>query len=95
MERCLECKWRTCAENKKCDIKNYKYENPYKKLENYIYENLRNYGNAVLDKKDYKRLGETKIIADLELNGFKNIKIIEGHSRRKIVWAETVKKGDY
>lgn len=88
MERCLKCEFRTCNENAKCEIKNYKYLNTYRKLDNYVYRNLKRYGNALLIKKDYRVLGEDRIKRDLELNGFKNICFTTTEYRSVIVWAE-------
>ena len=88
MERCLKCEFRTCNENAKCEIKNLKYFNSYRKLDNYVYRNLKRYGNALLIKKDYRVLGEAKIKRDLELNGFKDIRFEHTTYRAVIVWAE-------
>lgn len=94
MERCLKCKFRTCAENKKCEIKNYKYINQYRKLDNYVYLNLKDYGNALLSKKDYRILGERKIKEDLEHNGFNNIHFTYTEHKGVIVWAEKEGKNE-
>lgn len=56
-------------------------------LESYIYSNLKNYKNAVIDNAVYKKLGEKKILADLKAHGFDcqirttYIKITDGNFR--------------
>lgn len=73
--KCLTCKYRSCADDYYCQQIIYKYKNAYKKLENYAYDSLKRFGNTIISKEDYEALGERAIVEDLELNGFKDIKL--------------------
>lgn len=40
-------------------------------MEDWIYRNLKNYGNCFIDEKTYKKLGKENILSDLLIHGFK------------------------
>ncbi len=47
-------------------------------MENYIYRNLKVYGNTYLDNKLYKKMGQKRILDDLKKHGFEcEIKIFK------------------
>lgn len=39
-------------------------------LDNYVYENLRKFKNALISEEEYKKLGEKRILEDLKREGF-------------------------
>ena len=46
-------------------------------LDQYVYNNLRKYGNTIIGESAYKRFGKNKILKDLEKHGFNcNIRIV-------------------
>ena len=48
-------------------------------LDEYVYRNLRKYGNCVISERDYRRYTKTKILADLLEHGLKcDVRIIKG-----------------
>lgn len=40
------------------------------KLDNYVYDNLKKYGNTIISSYDLKRHGKSKIKEDLKRHGF-------------------------
>ena len=39
-------------------------------MEDWVYRNLKNYGNCFLDEKTYKKVGKKAILVDLKKHGF-------------------------
>lgn len=74
-KECNNCSIRMCKSNTDCiyRAKKLNYDLPLdKKFENYVYFNLRDYGNCYIGEREYNILGEDKIKADIIKNGFKN-----------------------
>lgn len=76
--KCNNCMVRDCENNKECiyRAKKLNYDLSLdKKLENYVYFNLNDFGNCYISNNDYKKIGEKNIIKDIINNGFESAKI--------------------
>ena len=81
--KCKECEHLHCDYyesyyGKECESLEIKLDNPYRKLQNYVYLHLKKYGNSLIANTTYTLLGEKEIIKDLKKNGFKKVKIEKG-----------------
>jgi hypothetical protein len=93
---CLKCNVMHCdyktktTKNgvKKCSNIKSKLKNKYRKLQNYVYFNLKKYGNTIIGDVVYERLGKEKIKQDLSQNGFEDIYISKGTFGSIIVTAK-------
>lgn len=89
--KCISCKFVHCGYNPNCELISTKMYNKYKKLNNYVYNNLKHYGNALIGQATYEILGEDVIIKDIKGNGFKNVKIRKVDKDSYIITGEEVK----
>ena len=69
----LHCGWYEAFNREPCPISKRKLKNKYSKLNKYVYENLRKYGNTLVSNETYDTLGEKAIIEDLKANGIDNV----------------------
>lgn len=79
-EICTKCKYAHCDwfkvdNNLECPLRKRKLENKYRKLQRYVYDNLKRYGNTIVSQITYNTLGEDGILNDLKENGIDNVKI--------------------
>lgn len=77
---CLSCKLLHCdyyetRKNKKCVLEKDKHKNQYRKLQNYVYHNLKKFGNSIVTETLIEKIGKEGIIDDLTRNGFVDIYI--------------------
>lgn len=79
---------------KKCSYLKHKYKNKYRKLQNYVYYNIKTYGNSLIADNVYNTLGVDKIKKDLMQNGFVDIYFHRGTFNSLIVEAKYVKERD-
>ena len=99
---CLKCNVLHCDyKNKKtklgtikCPVTKSKMKNKYRKLQNYVYYNLKKYGNTIINEHTYNKLGVEKIKKDLAQNGFVDIYVSRGVFGSIIVNATYVKERD-
>jgi hypothetical protein len=71
----LHCDYYETYEGDECPLAKEKNTNPYRKLNNYVYLNLKQYGNSIICSKKYTAIGREEIFKDLKSNGFTNITI--------------------
>lgn len=79
---------------KKCSLTKRKYKNKYRKLQNYVYHNIKTYGNSLIAENVYNALGIERIKKDLAQNGFVDIYFSRGTFNSLIVEAKYVKERD-
>ena len=89
-EKCYTCEFMHCGYNKNCELIKTKKENPYRKLNNYVYKNLEAFGNTVINIDTLNDLGEEIIIKDIKDNGFINVSIEQTKNKSIIIRAEKV-----
>ena len=93
----LHCDYKTHKTKtgiKKCSLTKKKYKNKYRKLQNYVYYNIKTYGNSLIADNVYDALGIEKIKQDLTQNGFVDIYFHRGAFNSLIVEAKYVKERD-
>jgi hypothetical protein len=79
---------------KQCMLTKKKLKNKYRKLQNYVYHNIKTYGNSIISEYAYENLGIEKIKQDLAQNGFVDIYISRGTFGTLIVEAKYDKERD-
>lgn len=89
-EKCYKCEYTHCGYNPTCELIKTKKDNPYRKLHNYVYKNLEEFGNTVIGIDTLKELGKDIIIKDIKDNGFINISIETTKNKSIIIRAEKV-----
>ena len=79
-KECLECKNSSCSYCTCLEAFNRKRKNIFRKMQNYVYDNLKRYGNTFISTETYNKMGEKTIKEDLAKNSLylNEVKHIEG-----------------
>lgn len=76
--KCNWCKEKLCTE---CSAYHLRMQTE-SKLDPYIYENIKKYGNTIIEKKKIKMLGgESKVIIDIKANTGFNVRLRDANKK--------------